>query len=282
MADADVFQVELRCQPASVGFAFKARGGLDYIAGRVRQAGLAAYETPTPAVIAALVQGAPGAVLDVGANTGLFTLLAAAAAPPGAEVHAFEPLAHIREALIANIAENPGLAPRIRVHGAALSSSAGTATFYETVNDQGLLTTSSSLEASHARMIGGKCLRREVSTVRLDDWAEGNLGTPRIKLMKVDVESHEPAVLAGGVRTIAAHRPMIVLEVLSGSDHGALNRFRDELRYVDFAMTPAAMRESLGFCHHPGGDNHLLCPEERYHEALRLARENGLAIEFAN
>jgi FkbM family methyltransferase len=281
MADVDVFRIEFRCPAASFGFAFKARGGLDYIAGCVRQAGLAAYETPTAAVIAALAQGAPGAVLDVGANTGLYSLLAAAAAPPGAEVHAFEPLAHIREALLANIAENPGLAPRIRVHGVALSSSAGTATFYETVNNRGLLTTSSSLEASHAQMIGGECHRREISTVRLDDWAEGNLGRLRIKLMKVDVEAHEPAVLAGGMRTIAAHRPMIVLEVLGGSDHGALDRFRDELRYVDFAMTPAAMRQSLGFRHHPGGDNHLLCPEERCHEALRVARENGLAIEFA-
>jgi hypothetical protein len=46
-------------------------------------------------------------------------------------------------------------------------------------------------------------------------------------------------------------------------------------------MTPAALRQSLSFRYHPGGDNHLLCPEERCHEALRLARESGLAIEFA-
>lgn len=281
MADADVFRIEFRCPAAGVGFAFKARGGLDHIADCVRRAGLAAYEAPTPAAIATLAQGAPGIVLDIGANTGLFSLLAAAAAPLGVEVHAFEPLAHIREALLANIAQNPDLAPRIRVHGIALSSSAGTATFYETVNDRGLLTTSSSLEAAHARMIGGECHRREISTVRLDDWAEGNLGSLRVKLMKVDVEAHEPAVLAGGMRTIAAHRPMIVLEVLSGSDHAALDRFRDELHYVDFALTPAAIRQSPYFRHHMGGDNHLLCPEERCHEALRLARENGLAVELA-
>jgi FkbM family methyltransferase len=281
MADAGVFRIGFRCPAASVDFAFKAHGGLDYIAGCVRQAGLAAYEAPAPAAIAAFAQGAAGAVLDVGANTGLFSLLAAAAAPPGTEVHAFEPLAHIRDALLANIAENPGLAPRIQVHGVALSSSAGTATFYETVNDRGLLTTSSTLEASHARMIGGECRRCEVSTVRLDDWAEANLGKQRVKLMKVDVESHEPAVLAGGARTIAAHRPMVVLEVLSGTDHGALDRLRDELRYVDFAMTPTAIRQSVGFRHHLRGDNHLLCPEERCHEALRFARENGLAVEFA-
>jgi FkbM family methyltransferase len=286
MANADVFRIELPCPAASVAFAFKARSGLDYIAGRVLQAGLAAYETPTPAVIAALARGAPGAVLDVGANTGLFSLLAAAAATaagdaPGTEIHAFEPLMHIRQALLANVEENPRLAPGIRVHGVALSDRTGAAAFYETINDRGLLTTSSSLEASHVRMIGGECHRREVPTVRLDDWSGENLGGLRIKLMKIDVEAHEPAVLAGGMRTIAAHRPMIVLEVLPGSDHGALDRFRDELRYVDFAMTPAALRQSLGFRYHPGGDNHLLCPEERCHEALCLARESGLTIEFA-
>ena len=280
MADADVFRIELRCPAASVAFAFRAHGGLDYIAGCVRRSGLAAYEAPTPVAIATFAQGAPGAVLDVGANTGLFSLLAAAAST-GTEVYAFEPLAHIREALIANIAENPGLAPRLHVHGVALSSCAGAATFYETVNDRGLLTTSSSLEATHARMIGGEFRRREVTTVRLDDWAGVNLRGLHMKVMKVDVESHEPAVLAGGMRTIALHRPMIVLEVLPGSDHGALDRFRDELRYVDFAMTPAAMRQSLDVRYHHGGDNHLLCPEERCHEALRLARDNGLAIEFA-
>jgi len=40
--------------------------------------------------------------------------------------------------------------------------------------------------------------------------------------MKIDVETHEPAVLAGAAETIRAHRPYIVIEVLyrQGRDHG--------------------------------------------------------------
>jgi hypothetical protein len=40
--------------------------------------GLVNYEAPAPVVFAGLLREAPGLFLDIGANTGIFTLLAAA------------------------------------------------------------------------------------------------------------------------------------------------------------------------------------------------------------
>jgi len=77
-----------------------------------------------PSVFARLAQQASGLALDIGANTGVFELLAAAANPQ-LRVCAFEPLESVRELLYENLARNPDLAPRIAVEPFALSRADG-------------------------------------------------------------------------------------------------------------------------------------------------------------
>src|SRR6185437_8432137 len=152
------FELSMAGLRGPIRFMFTSGGERDTIAALVRQSGLASYESPTPAILAGLVSEAEGVVVDIGANTGIFTLLAAAASR-AVRVCAFEPLAAPRELLRANLAFNPDLAPRIVVDRRALSRVCATLPFFETINDRGFVSTSSSLELGHATEVGNHVRR---------------------------------------------------------------------------------------------------------------------------
>ncbi len=276
----ELFEVVYPCPTSDISFTFMNRDDLDFIAGQVWDHGLAAYEAPTPGLVVSLCQGGTGAVLDIGANTGIFSLLAAAANPL-AEVFAFEPLDHVRRILEANLSLNPSVSPHVHVQACALSNCIGSARFFETVNDQGFLTTSSSLEVSHARSIdGGRFLDGEVETITLDAWAERHLGELAIRLMKIDVETHEYAVIEGAAAVIGRHRPMIILEVLPGAEVGSIQRMIEAERYLVFSITPTALRQTFRLHYSSDATNHLLCPAEQTERVFRLLRQHRLCLEL--
>ena len=49
--------------------------------------------------------------------------------------------------------------------------------------------------------------------------------------MKIDTETTEPEVLRGGRRTLEAHRPWLIVEVLAKRSEGELTRVLGELDY---------------------------------------------------
>ncbi len=260
-----------------IRFAFTSGGERDTIAALVRANGLASYELPTPAIFAGLVGEAEGVVLDIGANTGIYSLLAAAASP-AVRVCAFEPVAAPRELLRANLACNPDLAPRIAVECRALSRVCATLPFFETINDRGFVSTSSSLELGHAMEVGAH-VQRDITTATLDGWAGANDPGP-IRLVKMDVEGHEHAVLEGGRRAIGRHRPFIIAEMLGAADFTALSRILLEDGYRDFALAPGVARECANLHFHPDAWNHLLCPVEKTSQIALLCERLDLRLEI--
>lgn len=264
--------------PRAIEFRLSDSGRRDHIANLVRDRGLAAYEAGMPCLVASLLAGERGFVLDVGANTGLFSLLAAAT-NPAIKVCAFEPLESVREILDANLALNPSLANRISVYPIGLSETAGTFEFYETLNSFGLLPTSSSLEIDHA-MQTGDYRSHHISTDTIDRWSE-RLYQDRIVFIKIDVEGHEHAVLNGGKNTILHHRPFLTIEVLSPAPVKLIQKFLLECDYLDFVVTSGCLRYCEGVRHHGDGWNHLLCPAERAARILRICQELGLRLEIA-
>jgi FkbM family methyltransferase len=273
--ETEAFTVSLASKP--IAFQLSDSAHLDYIAGLVRQHGLSAYEAPMPDLMAWLVRMSSGTMLDVGANTGLFTLLAAAANPT-IKVCAFEPLESVCTLLRANLALNPRLVDRIGVYQLGLSNVAGSFDFYETINDVGLVTTSSSLEIAHARQVG-TYRKQVVTTETVDGWAARLHGGP-ISIIKIDVEGHEYAVIEGARETIARNRPFITIEVLGESRVDTIDRLLFEKDYLDFVITPTVVRQCVSIKHHPDGWNHLLCPADRVAFLLRGWRELALGIEL--
>jgi len=136
-------------------------------------------------------------VLDIGANTGVYSTLASAM-NPGAKVLAFEPNPEFSRAIVKCNGLN-GF--KIRIHEVALSDTSGTIEF-------------SGYQVEPPVMDGPLprgWTRVPVTTLAAVIESE-NL--KRVDLIKCDVERHEPQVFAGMGRYLAELRPDILVEVL--------------------------------------------------------------------
>lgn len=149
---------------------------------------------------------APGDVfLDIGANVGWFAIKAADRVGPSGRVHAFEPRAATFALLERSIADN-GFGDRVQAHRIALG-------------DAGI--SGRLIGAEGSTNLGGFRLARgdaehfhgmisEPVDVRPLDGL--NLVGP-VRLIKLDVEGAEPAVLRGARGLLARDRPIILCEV---------------------------------------------------------------------
>ena len=179
-----------------------------YIPKRLEDTALVGYEPHALECFLALVDTAgAGAVLDVGANVGLYGLLAAATSER--EVRAFEPTPDLA-AVARGTAERNDL--RMIVEELALSREAGTATFF--------LSDRSDSSNSLAQGYRESSRQLDVTVETLDGYCARTGVVPAV--LKVDTETTEPDVLAGAAATIAAHRPWIMCEVLHGRREGQL------------------------------------------------------------
>lgn len=178
---------------------------------------------------------APGdTVVDIGANIGEHTLRAAWRTGPTGRVFAFEPQPAVYATLTRNIADN-GFEGRVTAICAAVSDRAGDGELHlpEESDNSGLAT----LEALTPR-IGAPAARTvvtRVTLVRLDDVLAEH-GRP-VSVVKVDVEGHELAALAGADRTISTSRPAVLFEVdADASTWWAPDSVASFLRERDYAI----------------------------------------------
>jgi FkbM family methyltransferase len=156
---------------------------------------------------------------DVGANVGFFTILGARLVGPTGSVVAFEPQPETREALLGNVALN-GFS-NVVVDPRAISNSSGTAV----LDWRNLPTARLVRDSQHGT---GRSV--SVSTTSIDDFlAEYPSLAPRV--VKIDVEGHEIAVLQGMKRTLADHAPVLLCEM-----HRTNRELASELAAVGYRM----------------------------------------------
>jgi len=178
------------------GFLFQADLG-DWLGQYVYLTGC--YEPPTARVIAELLN--PGdTFIDVGANSGFFTLLASRCVGANGRVLAFEPVPSMRSRLQANLSLNG--ATNIDIHDIALSNSAGEHLFHEgPPGHKGL---------SSLRALDNEATTFSVKTMPLDDLLADEFA---VNLIKIDVEGAEQLVVDGMRRLLMRQKPLIVIEV---------------------------------------------------------------------
>jgi FkbM family methyltransferase len=177
--------------------------------------------------------------VDVGANIGTYTLLAAALVGPTGHVDAFEAAPHLARALRANVALND-LEPYVLVHEMAASDAEGTIAFRVDLDVSSRIAIESDPQGAVVIVSCG-CLDERIP--------DGPLA-----MAKIDVEGAERAVLHG----FAAHLrsmnpPVLMLEVLpnqleqqgasvadvvdlldeAGDDLARYSASRAELRWID-------------------------------------------------
>jgi FkbM family methyltransferase len=153
-------------------------------------------------------------VLDIGANRGQFALRVRRLLP-AAIIHSFEPLPDVAESM----RQQMNVDSRFFAHVLALGDKDGSAYFYR--NE---FTPSSSLRplgSAHMQVFPAARATTPVTVAcrTLDGWAaEQNLDQPL--LVKIDVQGAEGQVIAGGKRTLARARLLVVeasfVELYSG------------------------------------------------------------------
>lgn len=179
-------------------------------------------------------------ILDIGANAGVYALVAQIT-NPRATVIAVEPVQYIYEKLLLNTRMNGG-----RIHGVCVpvSDQTGTANLYDQTAHEHVLSVSLpptwNKESPWLRPV-------EVPCTTVADLLRTH-GLTKADLLKIDVETHEPAVLDGCGTLLREHRPTPQTELLN----------------VDVAQRVAAHVEGLGYeCYKrgrcdlassPGGD----------------------------
>ena len=210
--------------------------GRDQVAMQVHQKGWASYEAPLPFLLASWCERLSPMVVDVGANTGFYSLLAAVS---GAQrVIAVEPVQEISEVLAANVRLSE-LGECVQLLRVALGEQVGEQVLHFPLTTHGLLETSASLnphfrtQHSQQRVVPVETL----DTVLADQWY---LAKYVPLLIKMDVESFELTVLAGGAQVLERWRPAVVAEILPGADVLAWQQFMQRWGYVHCALKPNA------------------------------------------
>ena len=166
---------------------------------------LGVFERSTTRALRRLVR--PGAtVLDIGANIGAHTLPLAKLVGPTGRVHSFEPTAFAHKKLLANLALNPELAPRVSTHQVMLTN--GDAVAPELYSSWPLVRS----DNLHARHQGRLEPTTGARALRLDDYL-AEIGVSHVDLVKLDVDGYECDVLAGASRFLASAAPVIVMEL---------------------------------------------------------------------
>ena len=148
----------------------------------------------------------PGmAVLDIGANFGYFTLLAAKAVGREGRVVSFEP-EPANFALLARNIELNGYT-HARGYPIALSDHAGTVRLFTDAANLGNPSFSEQNVPASGRFV-------DVPTVTLDAFLAGERDMPaRFDLLKMDVQGAEALVMAGAKELLARDRPWLLLEL---------------------------------------------------------------------
>jgi FkbM family methyltransferase len=142
---------------------------------------------------------------DIGANWGYYTLVAATHPAFTGQIHSFE-ISNEMNAALSRMTRELQLAS-VYVMECGLSDQSG----YVTTNaDRATQLTKVISDSGASRVRGAR-----VKVARLDD-----LDIPPPDLMKIDVEDHEYAVLDGGRKVLADHRPIILFESRDGDNGG--------------------------------------------------------------
>lgn len=149
----------------------------------------------------------PGDVfVDVGANVGYYSLLAADTVGPSGAVHAFEPIPQNLATLKANVSRN-GLSNVVANQVAVTDGTSENITLYlrDGVSNSGW--------ASIAKSTKYKNIPFHVHTTTIDHYLKIH-GVSRVSLMKLDIEGAEPQALRGATELLCQEdAPDIICEI---------------------------------------------------------------------
>jgi FkbM family methyltransferase len=180
--------------------------------------------------------------IDVGANTGYYTLLAASLLPDGGNVHSFEAHPQVVEQLRRNLTLT-GFANVVLNAAAVCDADQPVELYLPRPSDTGWAA-HTDRHLTNASLVPGFTAQDqvvEVRGVRLDTYCR-EFGLTDVDLIKVDVEGAELRVLNGMRAVLTAMAPDLILEILEPYAD-ALDAFFANTRYRKFLIGPDGLEE---------------------------------------
>jgi len=192
-------------------------------------------------------------IMDIGANTGVFALVSKTV-NPGSKVFAFEPVKRVFEKLQRNVEVNQFDVISV-CNG--ISDFNGYATIYDLPTDHVYSVTINENTNPPDRTV----IPTQIEVTTLDDYCE-QAKLKQIDLLKIDVETHEPAVLRGALKMLRNNRPAMIIEILNEDVARQVNEILKEFDYLYFSLnekTGPSRVEKLGALHY---GNYLVCKRD--------------------
>jgi FkbM family methyltransferase len=222
----------------------------------------AAYEPHVRKCLTALLR--PGdTFVDVGAHIGFFSLIASSLVGGGGKVYAFEANSSLFHPLCLNAAQFPWMVASFR----AVCDKSGSVAFsnVQRAGESGWGKLASVRNEGHIET---------VQAVSLDEWHK-SVGSPPIRLVKIDAEGSEPFILEGARRVIANSRPYLIIELNDallkevGRTRGSITDSLREQGYWVFAIKLKGLEESTDLID-PLFAEILCVPSDRLEETMTL------------
>lgn len=192
-------------------------------------------------------------VFDIGANTGVYSLIAKAL-KKNTSVYALEPVKRVYEKLLENNRLNDF---GIHCLPFAASNYKGKAVIYDTDHNH---TYSVTVNKNLNPETKGTLIT-EIDTTTLDDLIEEQKIT-KIDLMKIDVETHEAEVLEGFARHIRLFKPTMLIEILNNEVGTNVQKLVEGMDYLYFNINEEGGIRRVDKITQSDYFNYLLCSEE--------------------
>jgi FkbM family methyltransferase len=234
--------------------------GYDYTTTLLYWKGVCGYESETVKIFLSLIRQV-GTFVDIGANTGLYSLLGAVE-NPSCRVYCFEPVPRIFQALERNIRLN-GL-KNCRAYCQAVGDQDGDIAMFVPPGE--IPTGATTNPEATTRKNEPETIT--TSAVKLDSFIETQ-GISTIDLIKIDTETTEPMVLAGAKKTIGKFRPIIICEVLQGKTEDALHSAMNNYGYSYYWIYKNELIQKKVIRGDNNNMNYLFVPEEKAREVLK-------------
>ena len=243
--------------PNSKKLYFKTDGN-DHIASLLYWGGINAYESSTVHIFIKLLKYT-NTVFDVGANTGLYALIAAVD-DPRRKVYAFEPVPRIFNYLKKNVEINK--LNNLRTEPSAVTNYDGNIALY---------VPSDAIPSSASTLHGFRDASEVISdrALTIDSFVAMN-NIPKVDLIKIDTEATEHAVIEGARNIMKRDKPVIICEVLKGRTEKFLHSAMGNLGYKYFWISSKGLVERKriegdGTC----DMNYLFITEKKVREVLK-------------
>ena len=188
-------------------------------------------------------------VLDLGANIGYFSVLAAGLVGKSGQVHAFEPA----PTCFAQLKKNLAAFSWAHAYSSAVGDERGTATFH--FSDRGNETGWGSLLSADNAFTR----QTTVPVITLDDWTREQ-DIHRVDFVKMDIEGGEFRALEGATELLSRYRPVVVAELNS------VCLARDDRRPDDVV----ALLRAAGYDNFAFNEGVLAVPREVGHHRVEI------------